>query len=105
MISPYQNNDFDISVSITDSATGDAIAYGTITAATYKLMALNKTTEIASKTVGSGIIVSGDSVIVSIDQTDTVDLNTVYYHELQIVSGGKHSTVVSENVTFNETVI
>lgn len=101
----FQNNDIEMEISVTDSKTGSAINYGAVSGATYQLTTLDRGTTLATKTIGSGVVIAADKIIVTLDQADTVQLNTVYYHELQIFSGGKHSTVISENITFSETVI
>ncbi|PID44088.1 MAG: hypothetical protein CSB48_02910 [Proteobacteria bacterium] len=101
----FQNNDIQLEISITDQKTAEAINYASITGATYVIATLDRATVLLTKDIGDGIVIAGDRVIVSLDQADTVQLNTVYYHELQIAAGGKHSTVVSDNITFRETAI
>jgi hypothetical protein len=101
----FQNNDIEIEITVTDSRTGSPIVYGSVSAATYRMTTMDRVTALVTKTVGSGVVIAADKIVVTLSQADTVQLNTVYYHELQIVSGGKHSTVVSDNITFNETVI
>lgn len=52
---------------------------------------------LVTKTVGSGITITdgpNGELTVALDPADTADLRGDHYHELQIVTGGKTSTVL-----------
>jgi len=99
----FQNNDVEIRVTITQN--GESVDIGSISSATYKIFSSDKKTELVAKTLGAGIEKEITLVAITLDQSDTVDLNQEYYHELQVVSGGKVTTAFANRIKFNEALL
>jgi len=103
MMKAYQNNDIDIRVTVTEN--GEPVTMGSITAAEYRLTSKDKSQTLVTKAINNGISKGSDQLVIRLAQADTQNLIDVYYHELQITSDGKHGTVFSEHINFEDTVI
>lgn len=104
-MSLIQNNDQEILVPVTDG-NGTDFNLTAITSATYKLFTKNRTTEVITKTLNSGIVRSSNILTVTLTKDDTKNIRGTYYHELAIIDPVKGlSTVFKQEIYFEPTEI
>jgi len=100
-MSLYQHNDQEILVPIVDGLGSD-VDLSAITNATYKMFTRDRSVEVLSKQLNSGITRASNVLTITITKEDSAQLRGTYYHEISITDPVKGLSTVLKNTIYIE---
>ena len=100
--SMYAGDDKTLTISITD-ADGAPVNVSTATSIRYGVF--RGGTLVFVKDLDDGVTVASSTVTVVLDAADTVDLDGLYAHELEIIMDGNTTTALQGHVTIQHSFL